>query len=171
MGTTTKWAIDPTHSEIGFKVKHLVISTVSGNFNKFEGSLTSANEDFSDAEIEFSADVDSINTNQADRDGHLKSPDFFDAGNHPKISFKSKSFKKTSGNDFVLNGDLTIRGTSKNVSLAAEFGGVTKDPWGNTKAGFEISGKINRKDYGVGGSSISLSNTVKINLNVIANLQ
>jgi polyisoprenoid-binding protein YceI len=151
----TKWAIDPTHSEIHFKVKHLVISNVTGSFDKFEGLVYSSNDDFSDLEAEFSADVDSVNTNMADRDAHLKSADFFDAANHPKLTFKSKSVKKTGDAEYVLKGDLTIRETSKEIELAVEFGGVTKDPWGNTKAGFEISGKLNRKDFGLSWAAVT----------------
>jgi polyisoprenoid-binding protein YceI len=168
----TKWAIDAAHSEIQFRVKHLVITTVSGTFDKFEGSAESASDDFSDAKIEFSADVDSINTKQPDRDGHLKSPDFFDAANHPKLTFVSKSFVKKSDTDYVLTGILTIRGTAKTVELTAEFGGTTKDPWGNTKAGFELAGKINRKDFGLSWSAATeagglvVSDEVKLQLNV-----
>ena len=157
MGTIekTKWVIDAAHSEILFKVKHLVITTLSGKFDKFEGSMSSSSGDFSDADIEFSADVNSINTNQAERDGNLKSLEFFDAANYPKIIFKSKTFKKNTGSDYLLTGDLTIRGVNKTVELTVEYGGTTKDPWGNTKAGFEINGKINRKDFGLTWSAVT----------------
>jgi polyisoprenoid-binding protein YceI len=172
METKTKWSIDPAHTEILFKVKHLVISTVTGKFNKFDGSMISSNEDFSDATIEFSADVNSIDTNQPDRDTHLKSPDFFDAANHPKLTFVSKSFKKKSGSEYALHGDLAIRGVSKPVELSVEYGGTIKDPWGNTKIGFEISGKINRKDYGLVWSAVTetggvvVADEVKLLINV-----
>lgn len=168
----TKWAIDAAHSEILFKVKHLVISTVSGKFDKFEGSLYVSEDDFSDAEAEFSADIDSISTGQPDRDGHLKSADFFDAANYPKLTFKSKSFKKTGDDTYVMTGDLTIRGVSKTVDLTVEHGGTTKDPWGNIKTGFEISGKINRQDFGLTWSAVTetgglvVSDEVKLQLNV-----
>jgi polyisoprenoid-binding protein YceI len=145
----TKWAIDPAHTEVLFKVKHLVISTITGKFDKFEGTVYASKEDFSDAEAEFSADVDSINTNQPDRDGHLKTGDFFDAANHPKIYFKSTGIKKKGDNEYVLSGQLTIRGVAKLVDLDVEYGGTTKDPWGNTKAGFELTGKINRREFGL----------------------
>lgn len=145
----TKWAIDPAHSEIHFKVKHLVISTVTGKFEKFDGTVYASSDDFSDAEVEFSAEAASINTGVADRDAHLKSPDFFDAATHPKLTFKSTSIKKTGDNEYLMKGDLSIRGVTKPVELNVEYGGTTKDPWGNTKAGFEITGKINRKDYGL----------------------
>lgn len=168
----TKWVIDPAHSEIHFKVKHLVISTVTGSFGKFEGSAISDSDDFSNAEFEFSADVDSINTNQADRDAHLKSPEFFDVANHPKLTFKSKSFKKKSDDSYSLTGDLTIRGITHEVTLDVEMGGVVKDPWGNTKAGFEVTGKINRKDFGLTWSALTetgnlvVADDVKLHINV-----
>lgn len=151
----TKWAIDPAHTEVQFKVKHLVISTVSGKFEKFDGAVYSSKPDFSDAEAEFSVDVDSVNTSQSDRDGHLKSADFFDAANHPKLTFKSTGVKKTGDSEYVMTGDLSIRGVTKPVQLTVEYGGTTKDPWGNTKAGFEITGKINRKDFGLTWSAVT----------------
>jgi polyisoprenoid-binding protein YceI len=168
----TTWVIDPTHSEIQFKVKHLVISTVTGSFGKFEGSLETTRDDFSDAAIQFTADVDSINTNMPDRDAHLKSPDFFDAANHPKVEFKSKKFQKNGDSGYTLTGDLTIRGTTRELSLNVEFGGIMKDPWGNTKAGFELSGKLVRKDFGLSWNAITeagglvVSEEVKILVNV-----
>jgi polyisoprenoid-binding protein YceI len=145
----TKWAIDTAHTEIIFKVKHLVISTVTGKFNKFEGKLETSEEDFSDAEIEFSADVNSIDTNQHDRDAHLKSTDFFDAANYPKLTFKSSGIKKKNESEYSLVGDLTIRGISKQIELSAQYGGLIKDPWGNIKIGFEVNGKISRKEFGL----------------------
>jgi len=168
----TKWAIDPYHSEINFKVKHLVISTVTGKFEKFEGMLLSNGDDFSDAEVEFSADVDSINTGVGDRDGHLKSVDFFDAANHPKLTFKSTSFKKTSGDEFLMSGDITIRGTSRPIDMKVEFGGIMKDPYGNIKAGFELNGKLNRKDFNLHWNAITeaggmvVADEVKLALNI-----
>lgn len=166
------WQIDPTHSEITFKVKHLVISTVSGKFTSFEGSAESEKDDFSDAKISFSADVDSITTGNEQRDGHLKSPDFFDAAGHPKLSFVSTSFEHKSGTDYVLKGDLTIRGTTKPVALSAEFGGMQNDFYGNTVAGFELNGKINRQDFGLAWSAVTeaggivVSDEVKLHINV-----
>jgi polyisoprenoid-binding protein YceI len=170
--TVTKWVIDPMHSEVQFKVKHLVISTVTGFFKSFEGSLESENDDFEDAEIDFSLDIDSIDTNQSQRDEHLKSPDFFDAAQHPKISFKSTSFKKTGDDEFKLAGDLTIKGITKPVILNAEYGGSTNDFYGNTKAGFEVTGKINRKDFGLvydgvtEAGSVVLGEDIKLLINV-----
>lgn len=145
--TTTKWKLDPTHSEIGFKVKHMMITSVSGSFKKFDASAETTGLDFSTAKIQFSADVDSITTSNDDRDNHLKSADFFDAANHSKLTFVSTKVEKKSDSEYVVHGDLSIRGTTKPVKLDVEFAGIGKDPWGNEKAGFSISGKINRTDY------------------------
>jgi len=146
---TTKWAIDPTHSEIGFKVKHMMFSNVSGKFENFTAEASSEGEDFENAEFDFSAEASSVNTGNADRDNHLKTADFFGADEHGKVTFKSTSFKKKSSDDYTLTGDLTIKGTTKPVTLDVEFGGIAKDPWGNTKAGFSATGKLNRKDFGL----------------------
>lgn len=168
----TKWVIDPTHSEVHFKVRHLVIATVTGSFNKFEGSAEFGSDDFSDARIEFSADVDSINTNQSDRDAHLKSADFFDAAKHPKITFTSKDFQKKNDGTYRLVGDLTMKGVTREVVFDTEFGGTVKDPYGNTKAGFEITGKINRKDFGLTWNALTetgnmvVADDIKIHINV-----
>jgi polyisoprenoid-binding protein YceI len=145
---TTKWVLDPTHSEVTFKVKHLMFTNVSGNFTKFEATAESDDENFDNASFSFSADVDSINTNNADRDGHLKSADFFDAAQFPTITFKSTSVAKD-GDDLKVTGDLTVHGVTKSVTLDTEFGGIQKDPWGNIKSGFSVTGKINRKDFGL----------------------
>lgn len=169
--TTTQWAIDTTHTEVQFKVKHLVISTVTGFFKKFSGSVETEGNDFDGAEVNFSLDVNSIDTNQTDRDNHLKSPDFFAAAEYPTADFAG-TLKKVDGNDYQLSGDLTIRGTTKPVTLAVEFGGIVVDPWGNTKAGFEINGKINRKDFGLNWNALTeaggmvVSEEVKLHLNV-----
>ncbi|MFN8776332.1 MAG: YceI family protein [Flavobacteriales bacterium] len=144
---STNWKLDPTHSEIGFKVKHLMITNVTGYFQTFTASVTTEGDDFSTAKISFEADINSVNTNNEQRDGHLKSADFFDAANFPKITFASTRLEKKDEENFVLHGDLTIRGVSKPVSLQAEFGGIGKDPWGNLKAGFTLNGKINRNDW------------------------
>ncbi|TLV00808.1 YceI family protein [Dyadobacter luticola] len=169
---TTKWVIDPTHSEIQFKVKHLVISTVTGAFKSFEGGVESEGDDFDGATVHFSADVDSIDTNQAQRDAHLKSADFFDAENHPKLSYTGKLAKK--GDDtFTLKGDLTIRGVSKPFEFAVEYGGNMTDFYGNNKAGFEISGKLNRKEYGLEWSAVTEAGGVVVgdDVKLIANVQ
>lgn len=171
MATATKWVLDPMHSEVQFKVKHLVISTVTGSFKTFEGELTTDNDSFENAEVSFSLDVNSIDTNQEQRDGHLKSGEFFDAETFPKISFKSTSFTKD-GDDYKLNGDLTIKDVTKPVTLDVEHGGVAGDFYGNTKAGFEVTGKINRKDFGLvwdgvtEAGSVVLGSDIKLIINV-----
>ena len=167
-----KWSIDTTHSEVQFKVKHLVISTVTGSFNKFSADLEAEKEDFTDAKINFTADIDSIDTNNEQRDGHLKSDDFFNAAQYPQLSFTSTSFEKKSGNDYVLKGNLTIRNNTKAIELAVDFGGVAKDPYGQTKAGFEAVGKVSRKEFGLAWSAVTeaggivVSDEIKLLLNV-----
>ena len=167
----TKWLIDPMHSEVHFKVKHLVISTVTGTFKSFDGSLEVENEDFQGASIEFSLDVNSIDTNQEQRDVHLKSADFFDAEQFPKISFKSTSFEKD-GDDYELSGDLTVRNVTKAVKLNVEYGGTATDFYGNDKAGFEVSGKISRKEFGLTWDGITeagaivVGDDIKLQINV-----
>ncbi|SFQ25454.1 YceI family protein [Parafilimonas terrae] len=143
------YKIDASHSEIGFKVKHLVISTVSGNFSKFDATMEAEKSDFTDASISFEADVDSISTKSEQRDGHLKSDDFFNAEKHPKITFKSTSIEKKDDNEYILHGDLTIRDVTKNIALKVEHGGSVLDPWGQTREGFELTGKISRKEFGL----------------------
>lgn len=147
--STVKWSIDPTHSEIAFKVKHMMFTNVTGKFQKFTAEATTEGDHFENASFEFSADIDSVATGNADRDGHLLSPDFFDAANFPKLTFKSTSFIKKDEGDYILTGDLTIRDVTKPVTLAVDFGGTAKDPWGNVKAGFSAEGKLNRKDFGL----------------------
>lgn len=145
---TTQWSLDPTHSELQFKVKHLMITTVTGSFNSLTASLTSDADDFENAKVTFEAELNSIDTGNTDRDNHLKSADFFDAEQFPKMTFTSSSFEKD-GSDYILKGDLTVKGITKPIKLNVEFGGIATDPWGNTKAGFTISGKINRTDFGL----------------------
>jgi polyisoprenoid-binding protein YceI len=166
------WTIDPAHSDVQFKVKHLVISTVTGSFKKFEGHLKAEKDDFSDARISFSADIDSIDTNNAQRDGHLKSGDFFDAAVHPTLTFSSTSLTKKSGSDFLLRGDLTLKGVTKAIELTANHGGVGKNLYGNTVAAFELTGKINRQDFGVTWGALTeaggavVSDEVRLHINV-----
>lgn len=145
MANNHTWVLDPTHSELTFKVKHLMITNVKGEFRKFEAAIDG--EDFTKAKITVTIDVSSIDTNNADRDGHLKSPDFFDAPQFPSITFEGTSFTKKDEENYVLKGNLTLKGVTKEVSLDVEFGGANKDPWGNEKAGFSVSGKINRDEF------------------------
>jgi polyisoprenoid-binding protein YceI len=144
---TTKWNLDPTHSEIGFKVKHMMITNVSGSFGQFEVNTETNGNDFATADISFAADVNSITTANTDRDNHLKSPDFFDAEKFPKLKFVSTKLEKKDDETYVLHGNLTIKSVTNPVKLDVEFGGIGKDPWGNEKAGFSISGKIKRTDW------------------------
>ena len=167
---TTKWAIDPTHSEIGFKVKHMMFTNVSGTFGTYDATITTEDDNFENADIEFSADINSINTNNTDRDNHLKSGDFFDAENQPKLTFKATSFTKY-GADYELTGDLTLKGVTKSVKFPAEFSGLMKDPWGNTKAGLNISGKINRKDWGLNYNAALETGGVLISEDVRLNIE
>jgi len=169
---TSTWVIDPTHSEVQFKVKHLVISTVTGSFKSFEGSVQTEGDSFEGASISFTADVNSIDTNMEQRDGHLKSADFFDAENFPKLSFVSTSFVSKGDDEFTLTGDLTLRGVTKSVTLAVNYGGQMVDFYGNTKAGFELNGKINRKDFGLNWGAVTeaggvvVSDEVKLHFNI-----
>jgi polyisoprenoid-binding protein YceI len=169
----TTWGIDPTHSEVQFKVKHLVISTVTGDFSDFTASLESNNEDFDGATAKFEAKIDSLSTKNADRDGHLKSADFFDAANFPVLSFESSRFVKTGNSSYDVLGNLTIKGITKEVKLSAEFGGIMDDFYGNTKAGFEIEGKINRQDFGLTWGAITEAGGVVVSdeVRLLLNLQ
>ncbi len=145
----TKWAIDPTHSKVGFRVKHLMISNVQGSFREFSGEVKTTGNDFSTAIISFSLNTSSVDTEMADRDGHLKSADFFDSEKFPVILFSGNGLKDLGDDIYELTGTLKIKDVSKSVKLSVEFGGVMSDPWGNVKAGFSITGKINRKDFGL----------------------
>jgi polyisoprenoid-binding protein YceI len=144
----SQWTIDAAHSEIKFKVKHLVVSTVTGNFKTFSATVQANKPDFSDARIQFEADVNSISTNNDQRDGHLKSPDFFDAANFPKLTFVSTSISKKSEGSYALVGDMTIRGTKKSIALDLTYNGTVKGFEGEV-AGFEISGKLSRQVFGL----------------------
>lgn len=151
---TTKWSLDPTHSEIGFKVKHLMFTNVSGHFTSFTASAETEGDNFVNAKIYFSADTNSISTNNEQRDAHLKGTDFFDAATFPKMSFTATKFADKGDGEYELTGDLTMHGITQQVKLNTEFGGIVKDPWGNTKAGFSLNGKINRKDFGLNWNSV-----------------
>jgi polyisoprenoid-binding protein YceI len=143
-----QWIIDPAHTEVKFKVKHLVVSTVTGRFDKVTGTVQASKPDFSDARIQFEADVDSINTNNEQRDAHLKSPDFFDTANFPKLSFVSTSIRPKGENKYELKGDMTIRGTKRNIALDVTYNGTVKGFDGDVAA-FEITGKLNRQEFGL----------------------
>lgn len=143
----TQWVLDPSHSELSFKVKHLMISNVKGEFRKFNAVIAGA--DFSKSPLTVTIDAASVFTNDDNRDGHLKGPDFFNVEQYPEIVFTSTAVSKTGDDSYQLNGLLTIRGISKEISLELEYGGVNKDPWGNEKAAFTVNGKINRSDWGL----------------------
>jgi len=166
------YKLDAMHSEITFKVKHLMISTVTGSFGSFDATMEASAEDFSDASIQFSANVSSISTGNEQRDGHLKSEDFFAAEKFPKISFESTSFKHLSDSDYELTGNLTIKDVTKSVTLPVEYGGAMTDFYGQSKVGFEISAKINRSEFGLTWSAVTeaggvvVSDEVKLILSV-----
>lgn len=171
--STNKWVVDPAHSEVQFKIKHLVISTVTGAFNSFKGEALTAGEDFENADINFTIDVNSIHTNQESRDEHLRNGDFFDAATYPQITFKSTSFKKNGDGKYKLTGDLTLKNVTKPVELEAEYGGTEKDHYGNIKSGFEVTGKINRKEFGMTYNSLTETGGLALgeDVKLIANLQ
>lgn len=174
MSTTTEtlWKIDPTHSEVQFKVKHLVISTVSGSFGSFDGQVEADSDDFENAQATFTADIDSISTNNEDRDQHLKSDDFFNAKEYPKLAFKSTSFDKVGDGEYKVTGDLTIKDVTKEIELDVVHGGTVGDPYGNTKAGFEVTGAINRKEFGLTWDAVTeagnvvVGDKIKLQLNI-----
>ncbi|MEY4875751.1 MAG: hypothetical protein RL708_900 [Bacteroidota bacterium] len=166
---TTTWNLDKSHSSVKFSVEHLVISSVEGSFKAFTGAVSSTSPtSFDGANINFSIDVNSVNTDDEKRDGHLKTADFFDAAKFNSITFKSKSMKLVSGNNYKLTGDLTMHGVTKTVTFDVKFNGLAKDPWGNQKAGFKLTGVINRKDFGVGettpGAMVSEEVTITTNI-------
>jgi polyisoprenoid-binding protein YceI len=169
---TTKWVLDPSHSEILFRVKHLMITNVRGEFRKFTAEAATKDSDFNASLVHVSIDASSLFTNEDNRDTHLKSADFFDVENHKEITFDSTSVKKLDDEQYELKGNLTIKGISKEVKLDVEFGGLNKDPWGNEKAGFSLSGKINRKDWGLNWNAaletggVLVGDEVKINAEV-----
>jgi polyisoprenoid-binding protein YceI len=173
--TAKTWNVDKMHSAVKFSVTHLVISEVDGSFKVFDGNMVSTKEDFSDAKISFTVDVNSINTDNANRDGHLKGDDFFNAEKYPAMTFTSTSFKKKSGNLYELTGNMTVRDVTKKVTFAVKYGGTTKDPYGNVKAGFKATGSINRLEYGLkwntlteaGGAVVGADVDLTINLEMV----
>ncbi|WBO84624.1 YceI family protein [Hymenobacter yonginensis] len=169
----TQWALDPTHSEVQFKVKHLVISTVTGSFKQFSGEAITEGDSFDNAQVKFTAQIDSIDTNQAQRDEHLKSAEFFDAATYPELSFVSTSFVKESEGEYKLTGNLTLHGVTQPITLDVEYGGQAGDFYGNQKAGFEVSGKLNRKDFGLTWSGITEAGSIVVSdeVKLLASLQ
>lgn len=168
----TIWVLDTTHSELQFKVKHLMISTVTGQFNKFNATVETEGDDFATAKVHFEAEVNSISTNNEQRDGHLKAADFFDAEKYPDLLFEGDKMESVGDDVHKLYGTITIKGVSKKVILNVDFGGITQDPWGNTRTGFSVTGKINRQDYGISFGAVTetggllLGDEVKVSANV-----
>jgi len=171
--TATKWVLDPTHSEVQFKIKHLVISTVTGAFKSFQGTMETDGENFENARVEFTLEVASIDTNQEQRDAHLKGEDFFDVATYPQIKFESTALTKTGSNTYQLVGNLTVKDVTKPVTLEAEYGGSAVDFYGNHKAGFEVSGKINRKDFGLTWGAVTEAGSIVVGdeVKLIGNVQ
>ena len=157
-----QWKIDPAHSEIQFRVKHLMITTVTGHFKKFDLNVETETGDFATAKkIEFTADIDSISTNNEQRDTHLKSADFFHAEEHEQLHFVGNKYE-AKGDEAKLHGDLTIRGVTKPVTLNVEFAGIVVDPYGQTKAGFTVNGKVSRKEFGLLWSAVTEAGSVVV---------
>jgi polyisoprenoid-binding protein YceI len=167
------WKVDGAHTNVNFLVDYMVVSELEGTFKKYDATATSEKPDFSDLKINFTVDVNSINTENEMRDKHLKGDDFFNSEKYPSMTFKSVTMKKVSDKKYILEGDLTIRDVTKRVKFDVNYGGTVKDPWGNTKAGFKASTKINRLDYGLKYNSalesgeMVASNEVTININTV----
>jgi polyisoprenoid-binding protein YceI len=167
----TNWKIDTLHSEIGFKVRHLMISNVVGKFNDFADSAVLSNDDFSSAKFNFEASIDSINTGVADRDGHLKSTDFFDSASFPKLTFHSESITKKSDSDFEIAGLISIKGVEKPMVLSVDYAGIAVDPYGQTKAGMALTGKIKRSDFGLTWSAVTEAGNVVLSDDIHLNCE
>ncbi len=160
--TMSKWTVDPAHSEIQFKVRHLAITTVTGYFTRFNLEVETEETDFTKASlILFTADIDSISTNNAQRDAHLKSPDFFDAATHAQLTFVGRKLEKA-GDAYRLHGDLTIRSVTRPVTVKVDYAGTVVDPYGNTKAGFTIEGKISRREFGLTWDAVTEAGSVVV---------
>jgi polyisoprenoid-binding protein YceI len=170
---TGTWSVDPAHSSVGFQVKHMGIATVRGSFNEFEGTLTIA-DDLSTATASGTVNVASIDTAEDSRDEHLRSPDFFDAENHPQLSFESTAIESIDDETFRVTGNLTLHGTTKEVVLEAEAQGTDVDPWGNDRVGLEVTGQLSRGDFGMtfnqalGSGNALVSDKVKFALDISA---
>jgi polyisoprenoid-binding protein YceI len=168
------WSIDTVHSHVGFSVKHMMVATARGQFKSYRATLRLNPKDFARSSFEGEIDVTSVDTGNVDRDNHLRSNDFFDAANHPKITFKSTRIEPKSDGEYAVHGDLTIRGVTKPVSLDVEFHGTSKNPYGKTVAGLSARGTINRKDFGVSfnavleAGGVALADKVKLEIDVEA---
>jgi polyisoprenoid-binding protein YceI len=168
----TSWTVDNVHSKVKFSVSHLVITEVEGSFNVYSGELRTSAPDLTNADVSFSVDVNSINTDNAMRDRHLKSDDFFNAEQYPTMSFTSTSWKQLNDQSYVLEGDLTIRDVTRRVQFAVVYGGTVRDSYGNTKMGFKATAVINRFDYGLkwnarteaGGATVGKDVSITLNL-------
>ena len=173
MTKSTTWAIDPIHSDVQFKIKHLVISNVTGSFKKFEGNIVATGDDFNNAKVNFTIDVTSIDTNQAQRDGHLQSGDFFAADLYPQIIFESTSFVNVGGNDYKMDGNLTLRGVTKPIELKVEYGGSEDNGHGILKHGFEVTGVVNRLEFGMTWNKLTDTGGLGLGVDIklIANIQ
>src|SRR3972149_8195187 len=169
---TTKWGYDASHAKVGFTISHFGISETEGKFTKFDGTVLSDKPDFSDATIDISIDVNSINTEDAKRDTHLKSPDFFDVAKYPSITFKSKLFKSVGKNKYKLTGNFTLHGITREIELDVIYKGTVVDPYKNTKAGFKISGVIDRTQFGLvwngklAAGELLVGNDVYLDINI-----
>jgi polyisoprenoid-binding protein YceI len=171
--TLTQWNLDTMHSELQFKVKHLVISTVTGSFKNFNVEVATEGDDFTTAQIKLTADVNTIDTGNEQRDGHLKSDDFFNAEKFPALTFESTGIKKVDEESFILSGNLTIRDITKPVDLNVVLGGIAVDPYGNTKAGFEVEGKVNRKEFDLKWNGVTEAGSVVVAdvVKILGNIQ
>ncbi|MEQ8532758.1 MAG: YceI family protein [Imperialibacter sp.] len=171
--TLTQWNLDTMHSELQFKVKHLVISTVTGSFKNFNVEVATEGDDFTTAQIKLTADVSTIDTGNEQRDGHLKSDDFFNAEKFPALTFESTGIKKVDEESFILSGNLTIRDITKPVDLNVVLGGIAVDPYGNTKAGFEVEGKVNRKEFDLKWNGVTEAGSVVVGdvVKILGNIQ
>jgi polyisoprenoid-binding protein YceI len=172
---STEWKIDHSHSNVTFEISHMVVATVTGKFEQFDGTIKSDADDFTDASIDFQIETASVNTNNEKRDAHLRNDDFFDSENIPYITFKGKKMEKKSGNNYSLTGDLTMNNITREVELDVRFNGTIKDPWGGTRAGFRVSGELNRYDYDLkwnntlesGGLLVGENVDLRVNLELI----
>jgi polyisoprenoid-binding protein YceI len=158
----TKWVIDNLHSVVGFKVRHMMISNVTGTFGNFSAEATTTGDDFSNAKIDFKASIDSINTGVADRDAHLQSGDFFDAASYPEMIFHSTNVKQVASDELEITGELSIKGITNPITLKAEYAGIAIDPYGQTKAGMSISGKIKRSSFGLTWSAVTEAGNIVV---------